>query len=482
VEAIPSASYSMTLRVEFPNRAGTLGRVLTAIGGAKGMIGAVDIVRMGREMSTRDITVNARDSEHGRKIVEVVEALPQTHVVNISDRTFLMHLGGKVEVHSKMPVRTRDDLSMAYTPGVARVCRAIAEDPDRAFNLTIKRNTVAVVSDGTAVLGLGDIGPRAAMPVMEGKAMLFKEFGGVDAFPVCLDTKDTDEIVETVVRLAPGFGGINLEDISAPRCFEIEERLKTELDVPVFHDDQHGTAVVVLAALINALKIIGKEMKDLKVVVNGIGAAGVACAKILLAAGVGNVIGCDSSGIVHKSRDGLNTSKRWFAENTNPEGRTGGIAEAVMGADLFLGLSVPGVLTAEHLGSMAKDPIIFAMANPVPEIMPELALGKARIMATGRSDYPNQINNVLCFPGIFRGALDVRACEISEDMKLAAARAIAGVIPEENLAEDYIVPSVFDERVAPAVAETVAQAARESGVARRAENEQETGISAPLLF
>ena len=304
MEAIPSASYSMTLRVEFPHRAGSLGQVLTAIGGAGGMIGAVDIVRMGREVSTRDITVNAHDSEHGRKIVEAVEALPQTHVVNISDRTFLMHLGGKVEVRSKMPVRTRDDLSMAYTPGVARVCRAIAEDPERAFNLTIKRNTVAVVSDGTAVLGLGDIGPRAAMPVMEGKAMLFKEFAGVDAFPVCLDTKNTDEIVETVVRLAPGFGGINLEDISAPRCFEIEERLKAELDVPVFHDDQHGTAVVVLAALINALKIIGKEMKDLNVVVNGIGAAGVACAKILIAAGVGNVVGCDSSGIVYRGRDG----------------------------------------------------------------------------------------------------------------------------------------------------------------------------------
>jgi malate dehydrogenase (oxaloacetate-decarboxylating) len=473
----------MTLRVEFPNRAGSLGQVLTAIGGAEGMIGAVDIVRMGRELSTHDITVNARDSEHGRKIVEVVEALPQTHVVNISDRTFLMHLGGKVEVRSKMPIRTRDDLSMAYTPGVARVCRAIAEDPERAFNLTIKRNTVAVVSDGTAVLGLGNIGPRAAMPVMEGKAMLFKEFGGVDAFPVCLDTKDTDEIVETVVRLAPGFGGINLEDISAPRCFEIEERLKAELDIPVFHDDQHGTAVVVLAALINALKIIGKEMKDLKVVVNGIGAAGVACAKILLAAGVGNVVGCDSSGIVHKGRDDLNTSKRWFAENTNPEGRTGGLVEAVMGADLFLGLSVPGVLTAEHLGSMAKDPIIFAMANPVPEIMPELALGKARIMAIGRSDYPNQINNVLCFPGIFRGALDVRAREINEEMKLAAARAIAGVVPEESLSEDYIIPSVFDERVAPAVAETVAQAAEESGVARRvSKQELETGISSPLLF
>ncbi|MDP8952030.1 MAG: NAD-dependent malic enzyme [Actinomycetota bacterium] len=393
-----------------------------------------------------------------------------------------MHLGGKVEVRPKMPVRTRDDLSMAYTPGVARVCRAIAEDPERAFNLTIKRNTVAVVSDGTAVLGLGDIGPRAAMPVMEGKAMLFKEFAGVDAFPICLETKDPDEIVETVKRIAPAFGGINLEDISAPRCFEIEERLKGELDIPVFHDDQHGTAVVVLAALINSLKIVGKKMENLKVVVNGIGAAGVACAKILLSAGVKNIIGRDSKGIVHADRGGLNASKRWFAAYTNPEGRTGGLGEAVEGADLFLGLSVPGILTADHLDSMAEDPIIFAMANPVPEIMPELALGKARIMATGRSDYPNQINNVLCFPGIFRGALDVRAHQISEEMKLAAARAIAGVIPQETLSEDYVVPSVFDERVAPAVAETVAQAAKESGVARRAGSDQETGISTPLLF
>jgi malate dehydrogenase (oxaloacetate-decarboxylating) len=472
----------MTLRVEFPHRAGSLGAVLTAIGDAEGMVGAVDIVRMGREWSTRDITVNARNSEHGRRIVEAVDALPETHVVNISDRTFLMHLGGKVEVKPKMPVRTRDDLSMAYTPGVARVCRAIVEEPERAFNLTIKRNTIAVVSDGTAVLGLGDIGPKAAMPVMEGKAMLFKEFAGVDAFPICLDTKDTDEIVEVVKSIAPAFGGINLEDISAPRCFEIEERLKEELDIPVFHDDQHGTAVVVLAALINSLKIVEKEMENLKVVINGIGAAGVACARILFAAGVRNIIGCDSKGIVHTGRERLNVSKRWFAENANPEGRVGGLAEAVKGADLFLGLSAPGVLTVDYLDSMAEDPIIFAMANPVPEIMPELAAGKARIMATGRSDYPNQINNVLCFPGIFRGALDVRAYEISEAMKLAAAEAIAGAIPEETLSEDYIVPSVFDERVAPAVAETVAQAARKSGVARRVGSEQETGISAPLLF
>ncbi|HZC19136.1 MAG TPA: malic enzyme-like NAD(P)-binding protein [Rubrobacteraceae bacterium] len=482
MEEVPNASYSMTLRVEFPHRAGSLGKILTVIGEAEGMVGAVDIVRMGQQWSIRDITVNARNSEHGRRIVEAVEALPGTRVINISDRTFLMHLGGKVEVKPKMPVRTRDDLSMAYTPGVARVCRAIAEDPERAFNLTIKRNTVAVVSDGTAVLGLGDIGPEAAMPVMEGKAMLFKEFAGVDAFPICLETKDPDEIVETVKRMAPAFGGINLEDISVPRCFEIEERLKEELDIPVFHDDQHGTAVVVLAALINSLKIVEKKMENLKVVINGIGAAGVACAKILLAAGAKNIVGCDSKGIVYKSREGLNASKRWFAENTNPEGRTGGLAEAIKGADLFLGLSAPGVMTAGHLDSMAEDPIVFAMANPVPEIMPKLALGKVRIMATGRSDYPNQINNVLCFPDIFRGALDVRAREISEDMKLAAARAIADVIPEETLSEDYVVPSVFDERVAPTVAETVAQAAKDGGVARRTDSEQETGISTPLSF
>ena len=477
MEAIPSASYSFTLRVEFPHRAGSLGKILTAVGDAGAMVGAVDIVRMGQERSTRDVTVNARDSKHGQQVVEVVEGLSEVKVINVSDRTFLMHLGGKIEIRSRMQLRTRDDLSMAYTPGVARVCRAIADDPERAFNLTIKRNSVAVVSDGTAVLGLGDIGPRAAMPVMEGKAMLFKEFAEVDAFPICLDTKDADKIVETVKNLAPTFGGINLEDISAPRCFEIEERLKEELDIPVFHDDQHGTAVVVLAALINALKIVGKEMEDLHVVVNGIGAAGVACAKILFAAGVRNIIGCDSRGIVHEGRDGLNETKMWFAENTNREGRTGGLAEAISGADLFLGLSVPGVLTVEHLESMAQDPIVFAMANPEPEIRPELAYGRVRIMATGRSDYPNQINNVLCFPGIFRGALDVRAREIDEHMKLAAAEAMAGVIPEKELAEDYIIPSVFDERVAPSVAEAVAETAKKTGMARRVQERTETGLS-----
>ena len=482
METIPSASYSLTLRVELPNRAGSLGKILTTIGEAEGMIGAVDIVRMDQEKSTRDITVSARDSEHGQKIVEAVEELPETQVLNVSDRTFLMHLGGKIEVRSKMQIRTRDDLSMAYTPGVGRVCRAIADEPERAFNLTIKRNAVAVVTDGTAVLGLGDIGPRAAMPVMEGKAMLFKEFGAVDAFPICLDTKDTDEIVETVKRIAPAFGGINLEDISAPRCFEIEERLKEELEIPVFHDDQHATAVVVLAALINSLKIVGKEMKNLKVIVNGVGASGVACAKILMSAGVKNIMGCDSKGIVHEGREDLNASKRWFAEHTNPEGRTGELDEAVKGTDLFLGLSVPDVLTVDHLDSMAEDPIIFALANPDPEIRPELAMGHARIIATGRSDYPNQINNVLCFPGIFRGALDVRAREISEEMKLAAAHAIAEVIPEENLSEDYVIPSVFNERVAPAVAETVSEAGKESGMARRISQQEQQMGTAPVDF
>jgi malate dehydrogenase (oxaloacetate-decarboxylating) len=480
MESTPSASYSVTLRIEFPHRPGSLGKILTTVGDIGGIVGAVDIVQIGGERSMRDITVNARDPEHARQIADTIDALPEVRVTDFSDRTFLFHLGGKIEVKSKTPVRTRDDLSMAYTPGVARVCRAIAEEPERAFNLTIKRNTVAVISDGTAVLGLGDIGPEAAMPVMEGKVMLFKEFADVDAFPICLGTKDTDEIVEIVKGMSPGFGGINLEDISAPRCFEIEERLKEELEIPVFHDDQHGTAVVALAALINSLKIVGKEMEDLKVVVNGIGASGVACTKILLSAGARNIIGCDSKGIVHEEREDLNPTKRWYAENTNREGLTGDLSEAVVGADLFLGLSVPGVLTVEHLDSMAEDPIVFAMANPDPEIRPEVARGKARVIATGRSDYPNQINNTLCFPGIFRGALDVRAREISEEMKLAAARALAEVIPEEDLSEDYVIPSVFDERIVPAMAEAVKEAARKSEEARTHLEKVDSEEASPL--
>jgi malate dehydrogenase (oxaloacetate-decarboxylating) len=357
---------------------------------------------------------------------------------------------------------------MAYTPGVARVCEAIQKDPEKVFNLTIKKNTVAVISDGTAVLGLGDIGAAAAMPVMEGKCQLFKEFAGVDAFPICLNTKDSHEIVQTIKRISVAFGGINLEDISAPRCFEIEERLKEELDIPVFHDDQHGTAVVVLAALINALKITGKKIEDIKLVVNGIGAAGVACSKIVMAAGVRNIIGCDTTGaIYHGRKEHMNWVKDWYARKTNPDHEKGTVHDVIKGADVFFGLSAPGVITQEDLRNMATDPIVFAMANPTPEIMPEDAVGLVAVMATGRSDYPNQINNVLCFPGIFRGALNCRASRINEAMKLAAANAIAEIIGPEELHPDYIIPSVFDRRVAEAVAERVEQAAHHSGVARR---------------
>ncbi|HEX9919507.1 MAG TPA: NADP-dependent malic enzyme, partial [Pyrinomonadaceae bacterium] len=382
--------------------------------------------------------------------------------------TFLMHLGGKIEVISKTPLKTRADLSMAYTPGVARVCEAIHRDPEKAFTLTIKRNTVAVVSDGTAVLGLGDIGPAAAMPVMEGKAMLFKEFAGVDAFPVCLSTKDPDDIVRTVKNISTAFGGINLEDISAPRCFEIEDRLKEELDIPVFHDDQHGTAVVVLAALINAVRLVGKRMEDLKVVVNGTGAAGVACTKIIMAAGVGNVVGCDQTGALYRGRkENMNWIKEWYAQHTNPDDERGTVHDVMRGADVFFGLSAPGVINAEDLRKMRPDPVVFAMANPTPEIMPEDAEPHVAVMATGRSDYPNQINNVLCFPGIFKGALACRASRINEEMKLAAAHAIASLITDAELHPEYVIPSVFDKRVADAVSRGVEESAYQTGVARR---------------
>ena len=468
MERSPSDSYSLTVRVKLSSRAGTLGEVATAIGKAGGDIGAIDIVSVGRDHIIRDITVNTVSSEHEDKIVNAVQAIDGIEVLQVSDRTFLMHLGGKIEVVSKMPLKTRADLSMAYTPGVARVCEAIRDDPDKAFTLTIKKNTVAVVTDGTAVLGLGDIGPAAAMPVMEGKAMLFKEFGGVNAFPICLSTKDPDEIVKTVKSISTAFGGINLEDISAPRCFEIESRLKQELDIPVFHDDQHGTAVVVLAALINALKIVGKKMGDIKVVVNGVGAAGVACTKIVMAAGVGHIIGCDQQGALYRGRqENMNPIKEWYAQHTNPNNEKGTIHEVIKGADVFMGLSVPGVITADDIKQMAPKPIVFAMANPTPEIMPEDAAPYVAVMATGRSDYPNQINNVLCFPGIFKGALACRASQINEEMKLAAAHAIAGIINDNELHPEYIVPSVFDKRVAEAVALGVEEAAYQTGVARR---------------
>jgi malate dehydrogenase (oxaloacetate-decarboxylating) len=466
----PSAQYSLTIRVEIPHRPGMLGQVATAIGRAGGVIGAVDLVEVTADKLLRDITVDAADQDQWTAITAALESLEGVRVVDTTDRTFLLHIGGKIEQHNKHPLRTRDDLSMAYTPGVARVCQAIAEDRDKAFQYTIKRNTVAVVSDGTAVLGLGDIGPEAAMPVMEGKAMLFKEFAGVDAFPICLDTKDPDEIVETVRRIAPGFGGINLEDISAPRCFEVEDRLKEELDIPVFHDDQHGTAVVVLAALFNACKLTGRELSGLRVLVTGLGAAGVAVTKILMEAGVRHVIGADSKGLVSTQRadyvDGsMNAVKRWYAEHTNPENITGAPADALEGTDLFIGLSGARIFPAEALRAMNDDAMVFAMANPTPEVSPEEAAPYARIVATGRSDYPNQINNVLCFPGIFRGALDVRARAITEEMKMAAARAIAKVIAEAELREDYIIPSVFNRDVAPVVADAVAEQAKEQGAA-----------------
>jgi malate dehydrogenase (oxaloacetate-decarboxylating) len=388
-------------------------------------------------------------------------------VVSVSDRTFLMHKGGKIEVTPKVAIKTRDDLSMAYTPGVARVSSAIHDDPESAWALTIKGNTVAVVSDGTAVLGLGDIGPGAAMPVMEGKAMLFKELAGVDAFPLCLDTTDVDEIVRIVQCVAPTFGGVNLEDIAAPRCFEVERRLQETLDIPVFHDDQHGTAVVVLAALVNALKVVRKRAEAVRVVVVGAGAAGLACAKIILEHGVRDLVVCDIGGILHPDRTDLDGERRAMAERTNPRGLHGRADDALEGADVVVGVSAPGAISVEAVRRMAPDAIVFAMANPVPEVQPEAVYDDVAIMATGRSDYPNQINNVLALPGIFRGALDVRARSIDEPMKLAAARAIAAVIPEHDLGPEYIVPSVFNRQVSPAVAEAVAKAAIASGVARR---------------
>ncbi|HEX8736074.1 MAG TPA: malic enzyme-like NAD(P)-binding protein [Pyrinomonadaceae bacterium] len=471
----PNASYSVTLRVKIQNQPGKLGEITTAIGRVGGDIEAIDIVSVGKDFLVRDITVNASSEAHDEEIVGALTNIDGVEIVQTSDRTFLMHLGGKIEMVSKVPLKTRADLSMAYTPGVARVCEAIARDPEKAFTLTIKKNTVAVVSDGTAVLGLGDIGAAAAMPVMEGKCQLFKEFGGVDAFPICLNTKDPHEIVQTIKNISVAFGGINLEDISAPRCFEIEDRLKEELDIPVFHDDQHGTAVVVLAALINALKIVGKKMEDIKLVVNGVGAAGVACTKIVMAAGVKNIVGCDQSGAIYEGRrEHMNWVKDWYARNTNQNKEKGTIHDIIKGADVFFGLSVPGVIDAQDLENMAKDPVVFAMANPIPEIMPEDAAGHVAVMATGRSDYPNQINNVLCFPGIFRGALNCRASRINEEMKVAAAHAIAEIINEDELYPDYIIPSVFDKRVGEAVAARVEEAAYETGVARRERTDSES--------
>jgi malate dehydrogenase (oxaloacetate-decarboxylating) len=462
----------LILRLEIQNTGAIFSYLATAIGAGGGDILAVDLIQARKDVVVRDVTVGVESHEHGNRVVQAISALPGIKVINVSDRIFLAHLGGKIEVTSKVPVKTREDLSMVYTPGVANVCTAIHEDPTKAFTLTIKKNTVAVVSDGTAVLGLGDIGPAAAMPVMEGKAMLFKQFANVDAFPICLDTKDTEEIIKIVKALAPTFGGINLEDISSPRCFEIEERLKAEMDIPVFHDDQHGTAVVVLAGLMNAAKVVGKELSGLRVVVVGIGAAGCAISKMLMLAGITNIIGVDKAGIIERGKEyPTNIMWQWYAEHTNPENRHGTLADAIAGADVFIGVSGPGVLKVEHIKTMAKDPIVFAMANPSPEIDPEEAAPYVRVMATGRSDYPNQVNNLLVFPGIFRGALDCRARQITDSMKLAAAKAIASVVKAEELNEEYIIPSVFNRQVTAAVAAAVEAAAYEAGVARRERRE-----------
>ena len=463
-----SASYTITLRLSIPDRPGMFARIANVIGRVGGSLGAVDLVATQNGVKIRDVTLQVQDVEHGKKVIGEVRKISGVDLVNVSDRVFLMHLGGKISIRNKVPLTTRETLSMVYTPGVARVCMAIAEDPIKSHSLTIRKNTVAVVSDGSAVLGLGNIGPEGAMPVMEGKAMLFKEFGGVDAFPICLATQETEEIIRAVKWLAPTFGGINLEDISAPRCFEIEERLRAEMDIPVFHDDQHGTAVVVMAGLINACRLIKRKMSELRVVVIGVGAAGVACIKIMRNAGVREIIGCDRSGAIYKGRaENMNPWKEWVAENTNPRRVRGSVTRALEGADVFLGLSGPGLVKPRDLRKMRKGAIVFALANPTPEIMPEEAQPYARIIATGRSDYPNQINNVLAFPGIFRGALDSRATAINEAMKLAAARAIASAIDPADVSEEYIIPSVFDHGVGKLVAGAVARAAVESGVTRR---------------
>ena len=462
-----NASNSIIVRLKIDNKVGMLASVNRLISEMGGVVGAIDLVGPEDGVLVRDISIFTNNPEHSDQIVESIKKTPGVEFVNFSDRTFLVHLGGKISIRNRIPVKTRDDLSMAYTPGVARICMEIHQDPEDAYKLTTKGNTVAVVTDGTAVLGLGNIGPKAAMPVMEGKAMLFKEFADIDAWPICLDTTDTEEIIRIVKAIAPGFGGINLEDIAAPRCFEIEQRLREELEIPVFHDDQHGTAVVTTAALINALKVVGKNVEKIKVIVSGAGAAGIACTKMIMHLGVKNLIVCDSKGAIHSKRTNLNPSKNWLAENSNPEKESGALKEVIVGADVFLGVSAPNIIGQKDVKRMSKDPIVFAMSNPDPEISPEEASPFAAVMATGRSDYPNQINNVLCFPGIFRGALDCRSSTINEEMKLAAAHAIAGVVDDAHLNADYIIPSVFDTTVAKKISESVQASAYKTGVARR---------------
>jgi malate dehydrogenase (oxaloacetate-decarboxylating) len=470
----PTAAFSVTIRVRLDNTPGTLGKLAAAIGGVGGNIVALEGFEARDEYLDEDLIVNCISEAHIEVVVASLQGIDGLEVMSVSDRTFDMHAGGKIEVLARMPVADRDDLSMAYTPGVARICTEIEQKPERVHELTIKKNTVAIVTDGTAVLGLGNIGPEAALPVMEGKALLFKNFAGVDGFPICIDAGDgdtpmqdrIDAIVETVERIAPVFGGINLEDISAPACFEVEDRLRASLDIPVFHDDQHGTAVVTLAALENSLKIVGKRMADLRIVICGAGAAGVAIAKMLIAAGVTNIVACDTKGAIHKGRTDLNVAKQKFADITNPEQISGTLKDVLPGADVFIGVSAPDQIDQDDLRKMAHDPIVFAMSNPNPEIRPELAKDLVAVMATGRSDYPNQINNVLAFPGIFRGALDAGATDVTENMKRAAATAIAECVSAEDLRPGFVIPSVFDTSVGERVAAAVAEAARADGICR----------------
>jgi len=468
VDLGPYSNYRLTVRLELANTPGIFARVAALLADEGANLGAVDIVSATKTQMVRDVTFDVHNEAHGEKVLARLSALPDVTVLSASDRIFLLHLGGKIRVEGKIPINTRNVLSMVYTPGVGRVSQAIARDKSKVYAFTSKSNSVAVVTDGSAVLGLGNLGPEAALPVMEGKVMLFKELAGIDAWPLCLNTQDPDEIVRIVQGIAPGFGAINLEDISAPRCFDIERRLKASLDIPVMHDDQHGTAVVILAALTNALLVTDKRIGDIRVVVNGLGAAGTACCRMLLAAGVSHLLGCDKEGIILSgSPEQLHACRTDLTACLTREAPAGTLRDALKGADVFIGLSVGNILTAEDLELMSPERIVFAMANPDPEVSPELAASHCRVFATGRSDFPNQINNALAFPGIFRGALDVQAREINEAMKLAAAKAIADVIPSNALSEDYIIPSLFDKTVVPQVARAVAAAARESGVARR---------------
>jgi len=461
--AAPSVSYSITVRLDVPARPTAVSELAHVIEANGGIVTGLDVTASAADRIRVDVTCATRGGEHSEQVVAALRAVEGVHLGHVSDRTFLIHLGGKLRVESKVPIRNRDDLSLVYTPGVARICEAIAANPDDARRLTIKRNTVAVVTDGSAVLGLGNLGPLAALPVMEGKAALFKRFADIDAFPICLDTQDVEEIVRTVVAIAPVFAGINLEDISAPRCFEIESRLREALDIPVFHDDQHGTAIVTLAALTNALHVVGKQMPDVRVVMSGAGAAGTAVLRLLMAAGARDVVVADVHGVVHLGRPDLDDSLRWIAENTNPRAATGSLRTALAGADVFIGLSAPDILTGADIATMAPGAIVFALANPVPEVDPMAAAQHAAVVATGRSDFANQINNVLAFPGVFRGLLDAQSRTITTHMLLAAARALAGTVAEEERNAAYIVPSVFHADVAKVVAAAVGRAAAQDG-------------------